>query len=76
MDFVIKKAPVSEMIKKILSLEKGSGKTPREMVGSLSHAQVTEIAKEKMDDLNALDLNGAEKIVEGTARSMGVNIEK
>lgn len=75
LDFVIKKAPVSEMIKKALSLEKGSGTTPREIVGTLSKAQVTEIAKEKMDDLNALDLAGAEKIVEGTARSMGVKTE-
>jgi large subunit ribosomal protein L11 len=75
LDFVIKKAPVSEMIKKTLSLEKGSGTTPREMVGVLTHAQVTEIAKEKMDDLNALDLKAAEKIVEGPARSMGVKTE-
>ena len=76
LDFVIKKAPVSEMIKKALSLEKGSGTTPREIVGTLTRTQVGEIAKEKMDDLNALDQKGAEKIVEGTARSMGVKIEK
>jgi large subunit ribosomal protein L11 len=76
LDFVIKKAPVSEMIKKILSLEKGSGTTPRNIVGTLTHNQVSEIAKEKMDDLNALDQKGAEKIVEGTAKSMGVKIEK
>lgn len=75
LDFVIKKAPVSEMIKKALSLEKGSGATPREIVGTLTKVQVTEIAKEKMDDLNALDLAGAEKIVAGTARSMGVKVE-
>src|SRR4030042_5813757 len=75
-EFEIKKAPVSEMIKKALSLEKGSGTTPRDIVGTLTHAQVAEIAKEKMDDLNALDSTGAEKIVEGTARSMGVKIEK
>ena len=73
-EFVIKKAPVAEFIKKALSIEKGSGTTPREIVGTLSKAQVTEIAKEKMDDLNALDLEGAMKIVEGTARSMGVKI--
>lgn len=75
LDFVIKKAPVSEMIKKALSLEKGSGATPREMVGTLTKIQVTEIAKEKMDDLNALDIEAAEKIVAGTARSMGVKVE-
>lgn len=73
--FEIKKAPVSEMIKKALSLEKGSGTTPRQLVGTLSKKQVEEIAKEKIDDLNALDLAGAMKIVEGTARSMGVKIE-
>jgi large subunit ribosomal protein L11 len=76
LDFVIKKAPVSEMIKKALSLEKGSGTTPREIVGTIKKSQVTEIAKEKMDDLNALDVEAAEKIVEGTARSMGVKVEK
>lgn len=75
LDFVIKKAPVSDMIKKTLSLEKGSGTTPREMVGTLTKNQVTEIAKEKMDDLNALDIEAAEKIVAGTARSMGVKVE-
>ncbi len=76
LDFVIKKAPVSEMIKKALTLEKGSGTTPRDIVGTLNKNQVTEIAKEKMDDLNALDIEAAEKIVEGTARSMGVKVEK
>lgn len=75
LDFVIKKAPVSEMIKKSLSLEKGSGTTPRLMVGTLTNAQIEEIAKDKMDDLNALNLEGAKKIVAGTARSMGVKVE-
>ena len=75
LEFVIKKAPVADLIKKALSLEKGSGTTPREIVGTLTKTQVTEIAKEKMDDLNALDIEGAEKIVEGTARSMGVKIQ-
>jgi len=74
-NFDIKKAPVSEMIKKTLSLEKGSGTTPRNIVGTLTKAQIEAIAKEKMDDLNALDLDGAKKIVEGTARSMGVKTE-
>jgi len=76
LDFVIKKAPVSEMIKKAIGLEKGSGTTPREIVGTLTKAQVENIAKDKMDDLNALDLEGAKKIVEGTARSMGVKVEQ
>ena len=75
-DFVIKKAPVSAMIKKELGLEKGSGKTPKEMVGTLTKAQVEKIAKEKMDDLNTSDLEAAMKVVAGTARSMGVKTEE
>src|SRR3990170_5915189 len=75
-DFEIKKAPVADMIKKALGLEKGSGTTPREMVGSLSKTQVETIAKEKMADFNTEDLEEAKKIVSGTARSMGVKIEE
>lgn len=75
-DFVTKKAPVADMIKKILKLDKGSGTAPREIVGTLTKAQVEEIAKDKMDDLNALNVEAAMKIVEGTARSMGVKVEK
>lgn len=74
-NFEIKKAPVADMIKKALGLEKGSGTTPRDIVGTLTRDQVETIAKEKMDDLNANDLEGAKKIVEGTARSMGVKTE-
>lgn len=74
-DFEIKKAPVSAMIKKALALEKGSGTTPRDIVGTLTKVQVEEIAKEKMDDLNTKDLEAAKKIVEGTARSMGVKTD-
>jgi len=75
-EFDIKKAPVSDMIKKKLNLEKGSGITPKEMVGTLSKAQLEEIAKNKMDDLNTEDLEAAKKIVAGTARSMGIKIEE
>ena len=75
-DFEIKKAPGADMIKKTLGLEKGSGLTPRTTVGTLTKVQVEEIAKEKMDDLNALDIEGAKKIVEGTAKSMGVKVEQ
>lgn len=74
-DFETKKAPVSEMIKKELKLEKGSGTTPRDIVGTLTSAQVEKIAKEKMADLNTDDLEAAKRIVEGTARSMGVKIQ-
>jgi large subunit ribosomal protein L11 len=72
--FVLKKAPVADMIKKELGLEKGSGTAPRTIVGTLSQAQLTKIAENKLDDLNALDVKAAEKIVAGTARSMGVKV--
>jgi len=75
-EFEIKKAPVSEMIKKKLGLEKGSGATPREMVGKLSQKDLEEIAKEKMDDLNTDDIEAAKKIVAGAAKSMGVEVEE
>jgi len=74
-DFITKKAPVSDMIKKTLGIEKGSGKTPREMVGTLTKDQARKIAEEKLDDLNTKDVEAAMKIVEGTARSMGVKVE-
>lgn len=74
--FEIKKAPVSEMIKKSINIEKGSGTTPREMVGTLSKDKLEEIAREKMDDLNTKDIEAAKKIVVGTAKSMGVNVEQ
>ncbi|KKS95924.1 MAG: ribosomal protein L11, large subunit ribosomal protein L11 [Microgenomates group bacterium GW2011_GWC1_43_13] len=74
-DFVIKKAPVSDMIKKVLGIEKGSGKTPRESAGTLTKEQVKNIAQEKLIDLNTKNLDSAMKIVEGTARSMGVKVE-
>ena len=74
-DFVIKKAPVSDMIKKILGIEKGSGKTPREVAGTLTHDQLKQIAEDKMDDLNTKDVEAAMRIVAGTARSMGIKTE-
>ncbi|MGB6838924.1 MAG: 50S ribosomal protein L11 [Microgenomates group bacterium] len=75
-DFEIKKAPVSGMIKKRLGIEKGSGTTPREIAGKLTSKDLEEIAKEKMDDLNTDDIEAAKKIVAGTARSMGVEVEE
>ncbi len=74
-DFVTKLAPVSDMIKKELGIEKGSGTTPREIAGTLTDAQLTKIAQEKMKDLNTEDLDAAKKIVAGTARSMGITVE-
>jgi large subunit ribosomal protein L11 len=73
-DFVIKKAPVADMIKKKLGISSGSGVPNRNFVGNLTQQQLTEIAEEKMDDLNANDIEAAKKIVAGTARSMGVKI--
>lgn len=72
--FVTKLPPVSAMIKKKLSLQKGSGKPNTEKVGKLTKAQIEEIAKEKLADLNTDNLEQAKKIVAGTARSMGVEI--
>lgn len=75
-DFEIKKAPVADMIKKELGLEKGAKQALRETVGILTKEQVEKIAKEKMDDLNTEDLEAAKRIVEGTAKSMGVKVEE
>lgn len=74
-EFEIKKAPVADMIKKELALEKGSGETGREEVASLSNEKLEKIAQEKMQDFNTQDLEAAKKIVAGTARSMGVKIK-
>jgi large subunit ribosomal protein L11 len=73
-DFIIKKPPVSDMIKKMSGLAKGSSTPGREKIGKLTMAQVEQIAKDKMPDLNTKDLEAAQKIVMGTARSMGVEI--
>ncbi len=74
--FETKLAPVSEMIRKALGVDKGSGDTPRTIVGKLTQKQVEEIAKEKLEDLNTEDVDAAKKIVAGTARSMGVEVEE
>ena len=73
-EFIIKKPPVSDMIKKMAGIAKGTGTTGREKVGKLNMAQVEEIAKNKMPDLNTQDLEAAKRSVCGTARSMGVEI--
>ena len=73
-DFVIKTPPASVMIKDILSLEKGSGEPNKNKVGKLTKAQLKKIAQEKLQDLNAPDLAAAEKIIAGSARSMGVDV--
>jgi large subunit ribosomal protein L11 len=73
-EFIIKKPPVPDMIKKMAGIEKGSGTTGKEKVGKLTMAQVEKIATDKMPDLNTQDLEAAKRSVMGTARSMGVEI--
>ena len=73
--FITKKPPVAESIKKALGLDKGSSVPQRDKVGKLTIDQVKKIALEKMEDLNAKNIEAASKIVAGTAKSMGVDIE-
>lgn len=70
--FELKTPPASVLIKKSLGIESGSGEPNKKKVGTLSRAKVREIAEQKMVDLNAADLEAAMRMVEGTARSMGV----
>ena len=72
--FVTKQPPAAELIKQAAGIEKGSGVPNREKVGSLTQAQVRDIAERKMVDLNANDVDNAMRIIEGTARSMGVEV--
>ena len=73
--FEIKTPPASALLKKAAAIEKGSGSPRAEKVGSVSSAQVKQIAEQKMRDLNAADVEGAIRIVEGTARSMGITVD-
>lgn len=73
--FITKTPPAAVLLKKAAKLQKGSGVPNKNKVGSVTKAQVEEIAKTKMPDLNAADLAGAVKIIEGTARSMGVEVQ-
>ena len=73
--FITKLPPVSAMIKKMLKLEKGGGKAGREIAGKLTKAQLEQIAKDKLADLNTDSVEQAMKVVAGTARSMGIQIE-
>jgi len=74
--FILKTPPAAVLIKKALGLEKASGNPKKDKVGKLTNAQLTEIAKIKMPDLNAKDIEAAKKVVAGAARSMGVETEK
>ena len=73
--FIIKTPPASDLLRKAAKVEKGSGVPNRDKVGSVSKDQVKEIAEKKMADLNATDIDQAMKIVEGTARSMGIEVK-
>src|SRR5438552_7097903 len=73
-DFITKTPPAAVLIKEAAGIDKGSGEPNREKVGRISPAQVRQIAETKMEDLNANDLDQASKIIEGTARSMGVEV--
>ena len=73
--FVIKTPPATVLIKKAIKLDKGSSNALSTKVGKITRAQLEEIAKTKMKDMNAADLEGAVRTIAGTARSMGVNVE-
>jgi large subunit ribosomal protein L11 len=72
--FVTKTPPAADLLRRAAGIEKGSGRAPAEKVGKVSGDQVREIAELKMKDLNAVDLAGAVKQIEGTARSMGIEV--
>ena len=72
--FVLKTPPASVLLKKAAGVEKGSSQAPIEKVGKVTRAQVREIAEIKMRDLNAIDIEGAMRQIEGTARNMGIQV--
>jgi large subunit ribosomal protein L11 len=74
--FVLKSPPAADLLRKAAKIEKGSGNPLAEKVGTVTSAQIQEIAAAKMVDLNAADVAGAMKIIEGTARSMGIQVER
>jgi large subunit ribosomal protein L11 len=73
--FITKTPPASDLLKKALSIEKASSTAGQQKVGVLPREKINEIARIKMKDLNAVDLEGAVRIIEGTARSMGIDVE-
>ena len=73
-DFIVKTTPASVLLKKAAGLSKGSGTPNSEKVGKVTRAQLEEIATAKMKDLNATDMDAAVKIIEGSARSMGIEV--
>lgn len=75
-DFIIKTPPAAELLKKAAGIQKGSGKPLQEKVGSVTREQVRKIAETKMPDLNAHTIEAAMKIIEGTARQMGLTVKE
>lgn len=73
--FIMKTSPAADLLKKAAGVEKGAGNPLKDKVGKVTKDQVREIAEKKMEDLNADDVEGAMKIIEGTARSMGIKVE-
>ncbi len=73
-DFVLKTSPASALLRKAAGIEKGSANPLKNKVGSVTKAQIREIAEKKMADLNAITVEAAQKIISGTARSMGIEI--
>ena len=74
--FITKTPPTTDLLKKALGVEKGNSTSGHALTGTLSHAKLREIAELKAKDLNAYDVEGAERIVEGTAKSMGIKVEQ
>ena len=72
--FITKTPPATDLLKKAVGIIKGSGVPQKDKVGAISRPQLQEIAKQKMEDLNAVNVEGAMKIIEGTARSMGITV--
>jgi len=72
--FITKTPPAAELLKKAAGIQKGSGESIKKKVGKVTRAQVKEIAEKKMTDLNAKDIEGAMRIIEGTARQMGLEV--
>ncbi len=75
-DFILKTAPASEMLKKAAGVKKGAGNPLLEKIGTVTRAQVQEIAEKKMPDLNAHSIDAAMKIIKGTARQMGIEVKE
>lgn len=75
-DFKLKTPPASDLLRKAASVEKGSGEPNKNKVGKVTKADIRKIAERKMEDLNAESLEAAEKIIEGTARSMGIEVSR